>query len=101
MPTLRFPSHPTQDGTGPILDPVPSSLLFQVMRNTDDRLEIGANWMRSAEITRGSLDATQLAATLMLEGPSCGLPQTRTPTSVGAWYPSRGRAERSTTSSDG
>ena len=58
--------------------PVPFFFLFQVRRNTDDRLEIGANWMRSAEITRGSLDATQLAATLMLEGPSCGLPQTRT-----------------------
>ena len=67
-----------------------SSLLFRTSSSSDSargvRCPIGANWIRSAEITRGSLDATQLAATLMLEGPSCGLPQTRTPTSVGAWY---------------
>ena len=78
--------------------PVPSFLLFQVRRTTDDRLEIGANWMRSAEITRGSLDATQLAATLMLEGPSCGLPK-RGRYLGRRMVSSGGRAECSTTSS--
>ena len=67
-----------------------SSLLFRTSSGSDSdrgvRCPIGANWMRSADITRGSLDPTQLAATLVLEGPSCGLPRTRTPTSVGAWY---------------